>query len=372
MSKSKFFGLGVAAVILVLIASLLGEGDQQIADSKLLFPDLKEKLNDVTEVNIQTGDSKVFSLAKDGEVWRMREKQNFPANTATLRKLLLTLADLEVVEEKTSNEKYYERLGVEDIDKAGDQTRLVQVKAGEQVLAHTLIGKNGSGGNSYLRKFGDQSSWLGSARIEVPSRFNAWLLSELLTIKKDRIHSISVTPVEGEAYIAEAAQPKLPLELQVDVGDRKLKQASVDRMGRALDNLSLEDVATEAEIAALSENWNQARFQTFDGLVIEAKTQSLDEKLYLQLAVSYDPSLVQDAEGTEMETVSETTTEPETTTAELVSETDMQPTSGPDVATEAKEAQARVAGYTFVVASYLRDRFAENLDNFFEAAEEGQ
>ena len=51
----------------------------------------------------------------DKETWTVAERDNYPADTGRLRKLLLELAEARLLEEKTSNPELYDRLKVEDI-----------------------------------------------------------------------------------------------------------------------------------------------------------------------------------------------------------------------------------------------------------------
>src|SRR5690606_11556519 len=87
-----------------------------------VLPKLKPVLNDVTEVRISKADGTRTTLRKEESGWIVAERE-FPADSGRVRKLLLDLSELEIVEEKTREPENYKQLGVEDVtpSKTGDE-----------------------------------------------------------------------------------------------------------------------------------------------------------------------------------------------------------------------------------------------------------
>ena len=62
----------------------------------------------------KAGDARVVELKRRASSWTVSERDNYPADEAKLRKLLIAIADAKLDEEKTSNPESYATLGVED------------------------------------------------------------------------------------------------------------------------------------------------------------------------------------------------------------------------------------------------------------------
>ena len=102
----------------------------------------RRSVNDVTEVRIAKGDSTRVTLRKPPDAWHVVERE-YVADSGKVRKLLLDLGALQVVEEKTSDPASYERIGVEDVKGAtatGTQIEAVTPKKVYGVIAGRVLG----------------------------------------------------------------------------------------------------------------------------------------------------------------------------------------------------------------------------------------
>src|SRR5215207_9905772 len=115
-------------VVILLAAGLLIVGaaiwlssqrhlERAIATGTAVLPELKAALNDVNEIRIAKADSNQATLAKHGAQWMVHER-GFAAEPAKVRKRLLDLSKLEIVEEKTCNPASYAAINVEDVPPA--------------------------------------------------------------------------------------------------------------------------------------------------------------------------------------------------------------------------------------------------------------
>ena len=80
----------------------------------LVLPGLERAVNTVTEIDLAKGDGTRTTLKKDSAGWNVGER-GWPADTPKLRKFVLDLGALNVVEEKTRLPANYPQLGVEDV-----------------------------------------------------------------------------------------------------------------------------------------------------------------------------------------------------------------------------------------------------------------
>lgn len=325
MNRRRLIILAALAIVAALAAGvLLVDRDQQPQLSGgRMFPDLETRLNDITRLTVQLSKDQTLSLERSHENWVVVEKANFPANLEQLRKVLVALARTEKVEQKTSNPEYYDRLGVQDMDNAGEQTRLLRINADDATLAEVIVGKSGDGGNSYLRPANQPVSWLGSEWIDLPQRVNAWLDAKLVEIDAARIAAIEIVHPDGVQLRIE----KHTDGLKLFSGDEQLSARTdeLERVAGTLDNLSLEDIVVDE--TGDEAVWRTTRFMTDDGLTIAAQTLSEEDRLLARLTAEIHGDEPSEALKSE---------------ADLLNE--------------------RLGGRTFVLASYLNDRFAPTLD----------
>src|SRR5439155_3165059 len=80
----------------------------------LVLPELEHHVNAVTQVGLGKGDGTHTTLKKDGAGWSVGER-GWPADPGKVRKLLLDLGALNIVEEKTRLPANYPQLGVQDV-----------------------------------------------------------------------------------------------------------------------------------------------------------------------------------------------------------------------------------------------------------------
>ncbi|MDH3712622.1 MAG: DUF4340 domain-containing protein [Gammaproteobacteria bacterium] len=332
MNRSRLIILAAVAGIIVIAAVLLivDQRDEPRLSGGRMFPDLEPRLNDVTRFAVQLSKDETLNLERRNGAWLVAEKADYPANLEQLRKVLLALARTEKVEQKTSNPEYYERLGVQDMDNAGEQTRLLRITADETTLAEVIVGKSGDGGKSYLRRVNQPVSWLGSEWIDLPKRVNAWLDAQLLAIDVERIDAVEVVHPDGQQLRIE----KQTEGLKLFSGNEQLpaKIDALERVAGTLDSLSLEDIAEDLESDAAA--WRTTRFITNDGLTIAAQTLFEEKRLLARL------------------------------TAEIHGQAPSDP-----LQEEAQQLNERLGGRTFVLASYLNDRFAPTLEVLQEKPE---
>jgi hypothetical protein len=108
-------------ILLVLVAVLGGagimlrnkqksswEGANPSAGKKLLgdFP-----MNDVAHIQIKQGTNDL-NLAKKDEIWRVRERNDYPANFSQISDLLIKLGDLKIVQSETVGQSQLARLNL--------------------------------------------------------------------------------------------------------------------------------------------------------------------------------------------------------------------------------------------------------------------
>lgn len=343
----------LVAVLATAVAWIVGQQEEArygLAETEALAPALAERLADVDRLTVHAAGETPFSVLRQDGAWVIPERGGYPADTSVLRRELRKIAEARRLEPKTALPANYPQLGVEDIDAAEDTTLRLSAAAGETTVLDLLIGKSGSSG-SYVRPAGEAQSWLADKRFSPPREIASWLDRELVDIDRGDLKAVTVTPAEGQAYRLEKSdreQQDFTLSPAPPEG-RELNYANLNRVGAALSRLRLKDVLNE-----LPEDlaWNETVYRRFDGLVLTARSASLDDERLLQLEARYEaPAAEAEDEATE----------------EAAATPSPAPTPAEDPAALAADINARVAGWTYSVSSYNGDALSLKYDFLLKA-----
>lgn len=270
-------------------------------------------LNDIAQLVIRQGTNEV-SLVRDQEVWKVKERHNYPANFTEIGGFLRKVWDLKVVQSETIGESQLPRLHLAE---AGSSTNLparVEFKdASGKTLATVLFGK------PHLRKtagpaspFGDEGGypdgrWLlvpGAAGpkqaalvsetfSEIEPKADRWLNKETF-FKVEKLKSIEVAHAEATnswKVYRETEGGELKL---AEPGPEELIDASkASPVGNALSWPSFVDVLgpdVKPEDSGLDQP-TVAKLETFDGFryTVRVGKQTTGEDNYrLQVQVAAD------------------------------------------------------------------------------------
>jgi Domain of unknown function (DUF4340) len=211
MNRGRLGALIVAALLVISIALVLSTRRNTSLETRdaLLFPNLAGELATVSSVDVRKGSATpAVTLLKQGEQWTVKQRANYPADVSKLRKLLLSLSDAKIVEEKTSDPGNYSVIGVDDPSKANAVGAQVDftVKDG----SHSLIVGKPSGESNFLRRSSEKTSYLVAPGIYVESEPRLWIDTKLIDIPADNIDRIEYKPVTGTPYSVHRVAPPAP------------------------------------------------------------------------------------------------------------------------------------------------------------------
>jgi hypothetical protein len=346
MNTRQIKVLVIVLVVLVvgLFATNLSNNQGGDTASNLLFPDLKEEINTVSEVTvIKAGES--VTIRNDGGKWILPDRDGYPADTGKLRKLLLTLADAKKLEEKTSNPELYERLGVEDSseDSQGTEVRI----GGTEAETSLIIGNLAQQSYRYARIPGEHKSWLIDQNPIVPAGVSGWLLQEILDIDSGRIRSVTITHDDGEMIRIERDHRAATNFTVPDIPEgRELSYASVvDGIAGVLSRLNMQEVARTSAVEDGSRGTSV--YTTFDGLTITIESTERDDNTWITVGATQNKTgqAAAEEEGSEDDGSAESSQE------------------------DAGEINERLGGWTYQIQSYKADQLRRRWDDILKAEE---
>lgn len=269
MSPTRLLLLAISALLVISGAAWLSSQrhlERVIEQGAPLLVGLRDAVNDVTEIQLSgAGDGRV-TLRRDTAGWQLVER-SFAADSNAVRKLLLNLADLRIVEEKTSDPARYATLGVEPLSDAQASGVRVDVRA-EGNSWSVILGNDRGLERIYARRSDAAQSFLVTPAPARELDAKRWLDTQLLQITADRIRRVNVRTGGATAYgVAREAPTQAALSVEPLPPGRKLTtETAPAALTEALVDLRFEDVRIEAEpLRTIS---SETRFETFDGLEV--------------------------------------------------------------------------------------------------------
>jgi Domain of unknown function (DUF4340) len=294
MSRGRFTGLLIAALVVLAAALYLGSrrnAGEPSAEGKPFLPQVATALGTVTEIDLQKGAATpAVTLHRTGEQWSVAQRGDYPADAAKIHKLLLSLADAKIVEEKTSNPENFAAIGVDDPASptaAGTQITLI-AKDGK----HTVIVGKPIGEGNFARRGGENRTFTVQPGITADVEPKAWIDSRLLDVPVAQIQSVEEKLSPGPGYRVhrlKAGEDGFALDGTPPAG-RKLQDAkALAPSGSALNSLTADDVAAASSIDFSKSS--QAIFTLADGNVITVTGAAADDKHWIEVQSTKDTAL---------------------------------------------------------------------------------
>jgi hypothetical protein len=276
MSKKHFSWLVAVTVVAALVAFLLPRETARNGtfEPTRLMPGLEAQANDIDWLQVSTGGETLATLRRVDGVWIVEEANGYRADWPQLQQLLAGLAAAEVVEPKTANPAYYDRLGVGD-PAAGTPGVLLAFRESTG-LPMVIVGNRAQGREGrYLRLAGSAQSVLIDRELEVPSTLDGWLDRRVVDIARDEVVEVAIRHADGETVVAKKVSAEDEhFELQdVAEGFGPRSEWTVDSLADGLVAVDLDAVKPASEI-----DWSGAalyRLVTADGLDLAARTVSV-------------------------------------------------------------------------------------------------
>jgi hypothetical protein len=208
MNGQRFLVLLIAALVAISGAVYMSSRRNLAPDDQgsLLLPSLANELNTVTLLSVRKGSATpAVTIRKQGEQWSVAERADYPANVAKLRKLLLALSDARIREQKTSNPASFPIIGVEDPALAGATGAQLEVVAKDGKHA-VIVGKSVGAGN-FVRRAGENISYIVEPGITFEAEPRYWIDGELLDLPAAKVQSIELKPAAGPGYTLHRVPP---------------------------------------------------------------------------------------------------------------------------------------------------------------------
>lgn len=197
MTSKQFVALAAAAALSLIVAIIVYSSStpftRSAPENAALFDTLRHNPPQIAQ-----GNSGLI-LERKGEDWLIKEHDLFPAARDKVRAFLISLSDADLVEAKTRVADRYALLSLEDPKDKNANSRLVKLIGDSgSVIVEVIVGKQrtnafGSGkGGTYVRKPGDEQTWLVSTEISVGTGLRDWTKPRVFETRKIDIRNLSI------------------------------------------------------------------------------------------------------------------------------------------------------------------------------------
>jgi hypothetical protein len=265
---------GIALVVFAIWLSSRRHLERSIMAGDLVLPGLEQNVNGVTTIRLRKAGDVQTTLQKDGGGWNVSER-GWPADLSKVRKLLLDLGALNIVEEKTRIAANYPALGVEEVSDPKASGTRVEVVTPARSWA-LIVGKSSSGKSGFVRVVGAAQSLLAAPLLSVDADPKGWLAQPLIDIPAQRVRMVEEKPAQGPAFTA-AREKKEDANFSVSPlpkGRVLNGPGAAASVTAGLSSLELDDVH-KAKVPADAQV-SHAVFRTFDGLEVDVSGRKDD------------------------------------------------------------------------------------------------
>lgn len=239
---------------------------------------------------VLSGEAGDVTLEFDGTLWRVAERDFYPASQAEVNGLLRGLATSAKDDPKTADSKYFERLGLTDrsrrievFDKEGN--KLGGILTGDQFYAPT-----GEGIMTFAFDDATGRAWTVTGLPQLSLHPAYWLRGDVVTLSERRLKKLQVQIGDTAPWSISKALPSSPVfTLDGGYGGAPPSPKMIDAAGYAITGIYLEDVASSEGLDLFKVG--TATYSTFDGLSIVMTFYDRDGYIMTALEASYDPAV---------------------------------------------------------------------------------
>lgn len=298
MKPSSFAALILIAAVAVVLSIASYAGNTRLAQTKVsgapLAPGLVANVARIARIEVKQGEKSVVVTRGGTGAWGLADRDGYPVRIEAVRGLLVKLAEANLVEPKTKVKDRYSLLELDDPAAKEAKSRLVRVVDDKGVaISEVVVGKkrmdafgaNRSG--TYVRRPGEERTWLASADIEASPNIRDWVQPGLLDVQSAKISAVTIT-IPGEQPVklardAAGGQPKFNLA-GLPEGKKLKESAGLDAIVRAAGSLELDDLRkSDGKDAA---DAGAVKIEADGGLVVNLRLMKAGEDTWVAIAAT--------------------------------------------------------------------------------------
>ncbi|WP_321350961.1 DUF4340 domain-containing protein [Halopseudomonas oceani] len=279
MRRIILIALAVVAVAMVAVALQVRNSDRvtDLQSHPLLDEAQLALLAGVEQIELAHGAQQVV-LQRDGEAWTVASRDQFLLQRERLAALLLALREARVIEAKTSNAEYHQRLGLTE-GEGNDSALRVSIKAADGGFGVLFGNKVGS---DQLVRFTDQDQvWLVNRALSMSSNPQDWLDLQVSQIPLEQIATAHWRYSDGEELQLDKASEG-DYNFKLTDGEANGHERELNSMVLALADLRAQNVSLRTALQ-LGEPVLTMQLSSWSGATLEASLYELGGAYWLTI-----------------------------------------------------------------------------------------
>ncbi len=288
MKRQKLLLLSAITIAVIIIAAFFSQSraPQTTIEKETLFPELANKINDVTRIEIKSSEDPDVILQKmQGGQWALQSADNYPAQFDKIKDIVVSLSQLKILAIKTDNPGLYPELGVEGTDDDNTSSLLLTLSdESGTTLASLIVGKprkNNTGNNRpnlYVRKADAKNALLVEGYLQLKSDNNAWYERNVIHIPASRIQDVNIVKSNGDHLLIKK-HAEGDTDFKVIEGNTASPSVLLNKLGTFFEDMNVEGVHSASNFE-FPGNTTITTFTTFNGLIITVKNVFIDDKTF--------------------------------------------------------------------------------------------
>lgn len=289
-------GFTLFFVILAMVALTIRANEAMPSmNPAAAFPDLNAQRDNVAKITIGTREG-TFDVVKTPEGnWVLPGKSNFAAKFDNVKKTIIGLSELKLIQQKTARKDWHQQLDLVSPEDKGAAISITLSDAQGKVLAAILAGKVqdaptvNATGTIYVRRPGEDQTWLARGFLTLFRTANEWIDNDLFAIERTRIAKAEIAPEGQTPYTLERLQTEPDFKIVGMAADKEPTSSSaVNGVASSLVGMTFDDVAPQS--SQDFSKGSRATFTTFDGLtVVVSVVKAAEDKYWATFAASANP-----------------------------------------------------------------------------------
>ncbi len=244
---------------------------------KAFLAGFSEKLREAAKIHIESKDGALDIVFKPQKGWVLAQRADYPASMDEVRKTLIGLGGLEIIEPKTARADWLSYLGL-GAPPDGDGVIITVYDDKGDTLASIIAGKTSEIADDagatglFVRAPSSNESWLVRSQFTPHTKPDDWMDKNVLSLARDRIKSVDVDPESGASFTVRRDAPDHPEFAVTPIPkDRAVSSPTIAyNVVDAASNFTFNDIKPASEF-----NFSKSSrmvFRTFDGLMVSVMT----------------------------------------------------------------------------------------------------
>lgn len=258
------------------------------------IPELFDAVNSVAEITVRDANH-TTRLVKQGDLWVVASSDGYPANFEKVKSMVLELASLRILEQKTNQPEKHARIGLAGVEEADSRAVEIDLSAEDgSGLAAILIGDEGKGGVAaarYVRLRDEDQSYLVAGTLDYAAEAREWMDNSIADIQPERVVEVSVAPEGAERFTLSrlvGEQGALMLE-EIPEGFEERSRATTESMSTFLSQLRFDAVADAGKYADAPVAF-EAHYLTREGVDVTVTGYEIDGETWVGFAAEHSAS----------------------------------------------------------------------------------